>query len=351
MIGDPNFDRDYLANDYEKLFHFGNAYPIDMLLFLPSMEATKSLVSSCQNMQRKLMENGSVEGDADRLFVELEKNDPALSLYKLTDTNADKMTGEERLRYRHGIKGNYADKIYHSGIADKIELYNRMYELRKRMNYRDPKQNNKLIPMKNAWDLGYQNIERQRMEKAFGEFGRNLYDRYYYLKFLEYLLETYKPTGALFDLTPMTKLFMASDKEKAIIQKSTASMADKEFAMRLVKYATVDDFISLVQRFDGVINVKRTHKNGDRKTDISDSFDKSVESHICDKIGNIITNWKMCENGDSFQEKGYAGKGMTLFTSSERKVVLRKMLDKANTVKEVDSSVQHNNDTPEDPNA
>lgn len=351
LIGDPNFDRDYLANDYEKLFHFGNAYPIDMLLFLPSMEATKSLVSSCQKMQQELMDKGTSDGDADKFYETLKEKDPALSLYNLTNTNPESMSGEERLRYRHGIKGNYADKVYHSGIAEKIELYNRMYELRKRMNYRDPQQNNKLIPMKNAWDLGYQNIERQKMEQAFGELGRNIYDRYYYLQFLKYLLDTYKPTGALFDLTPMSKLFLPPEEEIKLIQISKASTADKDFAMSFVKYATLDDFISLVQRFDGVINVKRTHKQDNKKVDITNGFDKKVESYIDKRIGDIMTNWKMCENGDTFKEKGYAGKGLTLYLSSERKVVLRNELDKANTVKDIDVSVQHNNDTPADPNA
>ena len=336
LIGDCHFNREYLLNDYEKLFAFGNAYPIDTLLFLPSMSATQNLISICQKQQAQLSESGNIDEDTERFFNELKAEDPALSLYKLTSTKVNALTGEERRKYRSGSMGTYADKMYYSGVQEKLELYSRMYELRKRMNYRDPKQNNKLIPMKNAWDLGYQNIERQRMEKAFGEFGRDLYDRYYYLKFLEYLLETYKPTGALFDLTPLTSMFDIPENEIKRIEKSSASLADKEFAVGFAKYASLDDYIALLQRFDGVINVERTIKEGGRKVDLPSTYKTGVKRYIDRKIKDIVTNWKMCENGTSFNERGYVGNGIILFTSGERKALMRKMIDKSNTVRKTD---------------
>ena len=336
LIGCENFDSGFLQSDYEKTFNFGNAYPIDNMMFLPSKAQLKEIVKLCQvdfDDSKAVEDYGELERER---FVSLQKYDPRLAIYNVDDIASiyNGLVGKERQNLRNWQSGDYGTDIFYSNSQMRAKFYSEKYELRCKMDYRDRKQNNKLIEMKNAWDLGYNNEELIRMKESFGDFGVKLYNRYYYIQFLKYLLSTYKITGTLLDLTSLSKLFIDSDKELEIIQRTyRATTQDKEFAKYLSENSSITDFIAIIQRFDGIINVKVTHSRDNVKTLVSKGFEPEIERFIKDKIGHLITNWAMCDNEKTFDKKGYAGNDVNLFAYTERKKLLTKVLNRANTVK------------------
>ena len=345
LIGSSNFNSDYLHDDFERSANFGNAYPVKDLLFLPSAKQCEMLYKLCEDRVNKIEQGQSVENDKE-FFEKLKVYDSSLQLYEIEEVK----TGTKLADIKKGEIGNYAEQIFYSGDGQRVTIYNKQKELRKKMNYRDVLQNNKLVSMSNAWELGFNNDEFKMMCRAFGNFGQMLYLRYYYLKFTQYLLDVYKSSGALVDLTFMSKLFLITKDELNLINNAfLATDEEKEFALTLLKDANLNSFIAILQRFDGIINVKNYSKVGDKKVLLSNSFERSVEREIKDRIGDIITNWNMVEDSNSFEKCGYAFGKSSLFGKTERIFTLKKILDKSNTTKKKNQQLSANssNDSPE----
>lgn len=326
LIGNPNFAKQTLLDDYEKLFKFGNAYPISDLLFLPSNKVLDILLQVCNDKienDKKFKTQEEVIEEDFRFFQFLKQTDPKFQKDNRTYSQLEATREQD-------LYATYVGRMFREGIRYKTEAYAYQKELRDKMNYRDEKHGNKLVEMKNAWDLGYDNEQYKQMKKAFGELGTKIYDRVYYVKFLNYLLETYKPTGALFDLTELSDMFGDPKREAATIECSRrATEQDKEFAKYLMQTTTVDDYISLIQRFDGIIDVQVGKNSNGRFVQSTLSVNPYTKNEIYDKIGDLITPWRMVRNSETNKEKIYVGADPLAFASKQRHEVLNKILQQA----------------------
>ncbi|MBQ8762024.1 MAG: hypothetical protein IJZ26_01735, partial [Clostridia bacterium] len=310
LIGNPKFAKESLLYDYERLYNFGNAYSLEKLMFLPSEESIKTLINELQkyteNTDFKTMDQ--IIDEEVQILNLIAKHDP--SAFLKSDLNV----------------------MDNSKPHQRLEWYVDLIDQRKKMNYRDPQQNNKLISMKNAWDLGYDNKKRVDMVQAFGEFGGMLYDRAYAIKFVNYFLETYKTSGSILDLTSMTGLFFDKKFEEAKIENAyLATPEEKAYARELLKEGSLNEFISTIQRFNKVLNVDIYKDVKDKKGKVVDEirvggFIPFVQDALNIKLKPVIKPWKLKENGTAV-EKFYYNYESSKHILKKRKAVLKELLD------------------------
>ena len=311
LIGNPNFAKESLLYDYERLYNFGNAYSLEKLMFLPSEGNIKILISKLQKYTEDTTFKtiDQIVDEEVQILNIIAKHDP--SAFLKSDLNV----------------------MDNSRPHQRLEWYANLIEQRKKMNYRDPQQNNKLISMKNAWDLGYDNKKRAEMLQVFGEFGGMLYDRVYAIKFVNYFLETYKTSGSLLDLTSMTSLFFDKKFEEAKIENAyLATPEEKAYAKELLKEGSLNEFISTIQRFNKVLNVDIYKDVKDKDGKVADEirlvggFIPFVQDALSIKLKPVIKPLRLKENG-TVVEKFYYNYEFSKYMLKKRNTILKELLD------------------------
>ncbi len=354
LIGSSLFDKDLFYDIYCKAYNdFGNYYPIEDIMYVPTKKEIEQITDYLNDQQTKYLENPITL--TEREINEIRKSVLVDDIYKKPtqkaapkDNSSEQssddtplkrtrrippqspmeswMSAEKMKRLEQSISKNNQSIIDYirtihphvktdlpnfemgsQNLAPLLSYYNNLDNLRKRLNYRDPF-SNEVISMKNVYDMGYSEKVRENILNYYGEAGANIYDRAYFIEFTNYMLDTYKASGALYDITAFSNKLLPESKEQDQIRMCNKNN-DIPQQLRMImdkalEKGSLDEYIKLIQRFDGIVEMQnnmdkselskiKTKKQQEQTIqELSDaSFTPIVETEIHNAVGNLITPW------------------------------------------------------------
>lgn len=373
LIGNSYFDKSLFDVHYHKTLGnriVGNVYHIENIMFLPQkteldktseyIEKVSKNINILTPEEKELARQRALNSDSQQIeniinkskdkqkFEEtklfqynLKKEEDAILQTKETEANKKILKylkekypevselfvspAEKTKTNRFQTK---AEEKYIPDHSSAVMLYKNYHEnlvkLRERFDYVDPQSKQKFA-MQNVYGLGYKTEEKQLLEKVYGKTGVDIYNRYYALKLVNYMLDHYKASAAVYDLTNLSVMFKYTEAELRELEKPSGRVSEKTMldAKHLVKQiyedASIDKYIATTQRFNSILDIKvlkrEEIKEGKNKSETKNEknyiymelyndtyFNAPIRKIIEHAIGKQITPLKMVENSNKISE-------------------------------------------------